>query len=109
MCPNGARQNNSLDVASDAAQIVAAVAMADTDDVLFDDRSFIEFGSHIVSRGSDQLDSPLVSLLIGAPPFKGGEKSVVDVDRWAANCVKKLFREDSHIASKNDQVHLPNQ
>ena len=50
--PHRARQHAALDIASLADQIVGRIAMADTLDVLVDDRAFIEGAGDVVRGGA---------------------------------------------------------
>ena len=63
-----AGQHRAFHVGAESDQVLDAVAMAHPDHVLFDDRTFVEVGGHIVGGGPDQLDAALVRLLRAGEP-----------------------------------------
>src|SRR5690606_27205753 len=70
---NGTGQDDPLDVPAEPDHVLDTVRVVDTDHVLFDDRPFVEVGCHVVGGGPDQLDSPGVSLVVGARSLEAGQ------------------------------------
>jgi hypothetical protein len=54
--------------------------MADALDVLIDDRTLVEIRRDVMSRGADQLDVVLMSLVIGLGALEPRRERVMDVD-----------------------------
>src|SRR5579863_3012404 len=65
MMPHGARQHAAFDIAALAHEVVRRVAMADTLDVLIDDRTLVEIAGDVMRGGADQFDAALMGLMIG--------------------------------------------
>src|SRR5258706_12058124 len=75
-----ARQHHSFQIAAFADQIVDGVSMADSHDVLLDDGAVVQLLRHVVARGSNQLDAPVIRLMIRTRPDKCRQKRVVNID-----------------------------
>ena len=82
------------------------VSVVDPDDVLFDDRSLVEIGGDEVARRADQLDAAIEGLLVGASPGEGREEAVVDVHDPTLETGAQRRRQDLHVTSEDDEVHL---
>jgi hypothetical protein len=81
---NCAGQNSTLDVSANRYQLIRAVVVANTHNILFDDRSFIEIGRHIVCGRANELHATVVGLVIRLGAFESGQKRVVNVDDLAS-------------------------
>lgn len=101
---HGPRQDHPLEVAAFPRQVFHRVPVRGADDVLFDDRTVVEFGRRVVRRGADQFDPALVGLLVRFPPRKRRQKRVVDVDDAGGVPRDKRFGQDLHVACEHDQV-----
>ena len=66
--------------AADADQLVDPVAVIDTLDRLFDDRSLVEVAGHEMRRRADQLDPAFLRAVIGFRTLEARQEAVVDVD-----------------------------
>ena len=77
---HSARQDQPLDVAADALEIVDALAMVDANHVLIDDRSVVKLFGNVVGGGTNQLDPPLPRPAVWVGSGERGKEGVVDVD-----------------------------
>lgn len=102
---NSPRQYQLLEVASFSYQIVDAVTMPDSDDILLDDGALIEILRRIMGRRADDLHAPFVCLSVGIGPDKSRKERMVDIDHWAADLRQKFRTEDLHVAGHHDQLH----
>src|SRR5271167_2676917 len=62
---DGSGQDQPLHVAPDALELLGALAVVDADHILVDDWSVVELLGHVVGRGPDQLNSPLMRAAVG--------------------------------------------
>src|SRR3954451_21644015 len=82
--PKRARQHPTLDVTTNANQVIRRMRMADAFHVLFDDWALVEVGCYKVRRRADDLYTALMSLMVGLRAFEPGQERVVYVDAAAA-------------------------
>ena len=99
-----AGEDGFLDVLAVAHHVVRGIRMVDADDILLDDGPLVQLGGHVVAGGADQLDAPLVGLVVGLGADEAGEEAVVDVDDLARVGGTQVRREDLHVASEDDGV-----
>ena len=59
--------------------------MIDLENVLRNDRAFVEIGSDEMRRSSDKLDTPVVSPVIGAGALENRQKGMVDVSPFISS------------------------
>ena len=100
------RQHHLLQLAPLADQVGDGVALADAHHVLLDDRPLVELRRHVVGGGADDLDAPLLGLVIGPGAGEGGEERVVDVDDPVCVSAHELFAQDLHVPRQDDKVDL---
>ena len=62
----GPGKHGDFEVAALAPEVLDGVAVADPDHVLVDDRPLVEVGRDVVGGDPDQLDAPLVRLVVRA-------------------------------------------
>ena len=74
MQPDGAGEYTALEVPAFQDYFLNRFAMRNATNVLFNNRSLVEFFGDVVACGADQFHSPLVSLVIGFPPGERREK-----------------------------------
>jgi hypothetical protein len=55
--------------------------VVDADDLLLDDRPFVQIRCHVVRGRADQLHPAVEGLVVGLGAFEAGQERVVDVDR----------------------------
>src|SRR3954447_26454555 len=60
-----ASEDRPLDLRAQSGELLDGVGVGDADDVLFDDRAGIELGRHVMRRGTDELHTALLGLLVG--------------------------------------------
>src|ERR1700694_4830157 len=99
-----ARQHAPLDVAALADQIVGRIAMADTLDVLIDDRALIEVAGDVMGGSANQLDAALMRLMIRPRTLETRQKRVMDVDAAPRKLRRHLVRKDLHVMRQHHQV-----
>jgi len=69
-----ARQDDSFQIAAFPDQIVDRITMTDPDDVLLNDRTVVQLLRDVVARGADELDAPVVRLVVGPRSNKRRQK-----------------------------------
>ncbi len=74
MPQHGAGEDVTFHVAANLDQIIWRIAMVDALHALFDDRTLIKVGGHIVGRGPDDLDPSLKGLMLRLGPLKAGQE-----------------------------------
>src|SRR6185312_11865724 len=74
MMAHGARQHAAFDVAALAREVFRGVAVADTLDILVDDRTFVEVARDVMRGGADKLDAALMGLVIGPRPLEARQE-----------------------------------
>src|SRR3990172_9917413 len=77
---DGAGEHDLLEIAALAHQVVDGVAVADSGDVLLDDRSLVQLRRGVVRRRADDLHAAFVRLVVWACAGERGQELVVDVD-----------------------------
>src|SRR4029078_151555 len=100
--PQRPAQHGHLEIAAPTGEGGHVVPMADTGDVLLDDRALVETSRDVVRRGADDLDAPGGGLAGGACGDEGGQERVVDVDDAAGPAVDEPGGEDQHVAGQHD-------
>ena len=78
--------------------------MANAMDILFDDGACVEFLGHIVAGSANQLNPPLVGLVVGLSPGKRGQKAVVNIDHSPRIARAQLRGQYLHIARQHHAV-----
>src|SRR5690606_21173727 len=74
------RKHHLFHILTQSNHVFDAVAMADTHNVLLDDRPGIQLFGHIVTGRPDQLDATQRRLVVGLGADEGRQKAVVDID-----------------------------
>jgi hypothetical protein len=77
---NGAGEDASLDVPPFSNQILRAVGMRNSLDILLDDRPFIEILSDVMGGCANELYASRVSLMVRLRSLESRKKRVMDVD-----------------------------
>src|SRR5690606_24032802 len=101
---DGAGQGAALDVLADAHQVLHRAGVADTLDVLLDDRPLVEVACDVVRRGADDLHAAVVGLTVGACALERGQERVVDVDDLPAEVAAELVGQDLHVPREHHQL-----
>src|SRR6267143_2104894 len=101
-----ARQDDSFQIAAFADQIVDRITMTDPNDVLFNDRAVVQLLRGVVARGADELDAPVVRLVVRSRSNKRRQKRVVNVDDPVGKSARELRAQDLHVPSQHNQIGL---
>src|SRR5579863_2569860 len=80
--------------------------MRDTDHVLLDDWSVVEYFGDVMAGCADELDAALESLMIRARSNKRRQKRVVNVDNALRVAVDEFVRQNLHVAGEHHEVRL---
>ena len=80
--------------------------MRHADDILFDDRAFIEVGGDVVSRGTDDFNTAIMSRVIGLGTGKCRQKRVMDVENAEREDLHKCGAENLHVARENNEIYI---
>ena len=72
-----------FNVASLAHELGRRIAMTDALDILFDNRTFVEVGCHIMCCRADDLHPARMGLMIGLGAFEAGKETVMNIDAFA--------------------------
>src|SRR5438445_12069417 len=74
MMTHGARQHAALDITALADEIFGRITVAETLDVLVDDRALIERAGDVMRGGADQFNAALMRLMIGSRALEARQK-----------------------------------
>src|SRR6266481_8263664 len=74
------RQDDSFQISAFADQIVDRITVTDPDDVLFNDWAVVQSLRNVMARCANELDAPVVRLVVRARSNKRRQKRVVNVD-----------------------------
>ena len=66
--------------------------MGDTDYILFDNRTFVQVGGHVMAGSANQFHSALKSLVIRFRAYKRRKERVMDVEDAAFELLDELRR-----------------
>jgi hypothetical protein len=102
----GLRKNGLLQILSFADQVFDGLPVTNPHDVLGNNRTLIKGGSYIMSRRTDDLDSPGISLVVRSSSGKGWQEAVVNVDYRHSGVCEEPSTQNLHVPRQNDQVHL---
>ena len=80
--------------------------MIHPNNILLNNRPLIEIRRDEVGGCPDDLDSPLVGLMVGFCALEGGEEGVVDVDDSAGHGGAERRGEDLHVPGQDDEVDV---
>jgi hypothetical protein len=97
-------QDNPLKIPAPLNQILFLIAMRDTDNILLNDRPFVQHIGHVVACRADQLYTSFERGPIGSRSTERWQKRMVHVDDPLPVTGDKGWREDLHITSKDHQI-----
>src|SRR5439155_17030343 len=106
MVAHRARQHPALDIAALANEVLGRIAMADTLDVLVDDRALVERAGDIMRGGADQFDAALMRLMVGTRPLEAWQERMMDVDAAPRQPRRHLVRQDLHVTRQHHEIGL---
>lgn len=102
---HGAQQHHLLDVVACLGEGVWIVAVVHLDDVLLDDRPFVEVVGDEVGGRPDDLHAAAEGLVVGLGSHERREERVMDVDEFAQWIVAdEAWREDAHVLGEDHVV-----
>ena len=101
-----ARQDDSFQIAAFPDQIVDRITVTDPHDVLFDDRAVVQLLGDVMARSANELDAPVVRLVVRTRTNKRREKRVVNVDDPVGISARELRAQDLHVPSQHDQIDM---
>lgn len=78
--------------------------MGDANDILMNDRSLVQLGGHVMTRGTDELHPALVRLMVGLCADKCREEGVMDIENLVGKSVNETRRHDLHVTGQYDGV-----
>ena len=99
------QQYPSLEHAAKHDEIFYGATVGNPMHVLLDDGAVIQNGSGVMRRGPNQFYATLISLSIGVPPGKSGQKGVVNVYDRAPRTLSETSRSGSAYSGHHDQFH----
>ena len=97
LCQRTARASTAFHVRAAPLQVGGRVGVGDADDVLFDDRAFVEVLGDVVGRGADELDAAFLRLGVRPGTDERRQERVVDVDDRHADLFDEITGEDLHV------------
>src|SRR5271169_3417869 len=107
MPPDGARQNDLLDIPSLLHQVIDGVAVINPNHVLFDDGAIIEHLRNVVSGSADQLHAALEGLMVGLGSDERRQERMMNIDQIRrAQGGNEFVGEHLHVASEDDETAL---
>jgi len=96
-------QHTALDVTPLPDKYRGAVRMRYRLDILMNDRTFVEVGSHIMRSRTDHLHAAGVSLVIRFGALEARQEAVMNVDASAGQKASQVIRQNLHIPGKDDE------
>lgn len=90
----------ALDEVGDVAVVI------DASDILLYDRPLVEIRGDVVGRGTDDLHSAGVRLVIRLCALEAGQERVMDVDDAALQPGAEIGGEDLHIAREDNELDV---
>ena len=101
-----AGEHAPFDVRAKTHELGRGIPVGDSNDVLFNDRPFVEILGDVVCRGPNQFHSTFLGLLIWACTNERWQERVVDVDHWRSHRFKEVFRNDLHVAGQDNEIDI---
>src|ERR1700738_1143150 len=101
MPANGLCKHIFLEISTFANQIIHVVTVADSCDVLCNDRALVEFGSYIMRSCSNDFYATRIRLMVRATACKGREKTVVNIDDRNLGRLDEFAAQHLHVTGKN--------
>src|SRR5882762_8628930 len=80
--------------------------MANSHNVLFDDGPVVQLFRDVVARSANELDAPVIRLVVGARSDKRRQKRVVNVYYSISIMYNYLLTDDLHVPGQHDQIDL---
>jgi len=80
MVEHRAGKHALFDIAAQPDKVLRRIGMADSLDVLVDDRAFIEFAGNVMRGRPDHLHAAGMSLMIGPGALEPGQETVVNIN-----------------------------
>src|SRR5690348_15486319 len=80
--------------------------MVTVDDILGDDRSFVQALCHVMGCCANEFYSALEGSLIRFCANEGGEEAVVDIDNTVGVCMDDKRLENLHVTSTDEEMNF---
>src|SRR5579875_3089959 len=93
-------------ISSLADQIACGIAVVDVNDILGNDWPFVQLICDVMRCSSNQLDSPVKSLLIGIRAYERWKETVMNVDDFVGMCGDKERLQNLHVACQDQEIGL---
>lgn len=103
---DGGSKNITLDITASMGQLLGAHPVVDPHDILLNNRALIQIASNKVGRSANDLDTAVISLVVGLGALERGQETVMDVDDAPGHGLAQGRREDLHVAGQDDQVDV---
>lgn len=104
--PHSSSKRLALDIRSLLSQLLGVHGVVDTSNSLLDNRTLIQISSDKVSRGTDNLDTTLVGLVVRLGTLERRQETVVDVDDASRHGLAKCRRKDLHVTGQNNKLNV---
>ena len=88
-------------------EVLDCITMIATNDILGENRTFVQIIGDIVTRCTDELDSPVKGSLIGVGSYEGWQKAMMDIDDTIRIFRDKEWFENLHVPCQNQEVDFP--
>src|SRR2546428_7469873 len=102
---HGPCQNELFQIAAFADEVLHGITMADPDDFLFDDRTIVQFRSHVMTGSADQLNAAPVGLVVRLGAHEGREKGVMNIDDAIGKFGNEGVAQNLHISGQDNQLN----
>lgn len=96
----------ALNIAPRVGQLFRTHAMVHSHNILLDDRTLIEVAGDEMGSGADDLDTAIISLVIGLGALERGQEAVVDIDDASGHGLAQRGGKNLHVASQNDEIDI---
>lgn len=96
----------ALHIAASMGQLLGAHAVVDPNNILFDDRAFIQVTGDEVGSGTNDFHTSVVGLVVGLGTLERGQEAVVDVDNATGHGCTQGWGQHLHIPSQHNQINI---
>ena len=103
MIADAASQCEAFAVSAEPDKVLGVVVMFNAGHLLFDDRSGVQLGGGVMTRGADEFHPAFERSLVGICPDESRQKGVVNVDDSGRIMIAEPTRQNLHEPREHDQ------
>lgn len=104
--PHSSSQDLALNIGTLIGQFFGTHTMINPGNTLLNDRALIQIRSNKMGRGTNDLDTALISLMVRLGTLEARQEAMVDIDDLAAHGLAEHRAQHLHVPCEHDKFHV---